>query len=84
MPGPLSDLPPEPRSVAVFPFRVTTDDEIHELADAFNRMAAVVEETARIRRDFARGFDGVYLHEVGPQQERFIEAFGRDVLPRVR
>jgi probable non-F420 flavinoid oxidoreductase len=37
-----------------------------------------------LRRDFARGFEAVYLHEVGPQQERFIAAFGRDVLPKVR
>ncbi len=37
-----------------------------------------------LQRDLARGFDGVYLHEVGPQQERFIDVFGRDVLPRVR
>ncbi len=37
-----------------------------------------------IRRDFARGFDAVYLHEVGPEQERFVEAFGREVLPRLR
>lgn len=37
-----------------------------------------------IRRDFARGFDAVYLHEVGKDQERFIDVFGREVLPRVR
>jgi probable non-F420 flavinoid oxidoreductase len=37
-----------------------------------------------IRRDFDRGFDAVYLHEVGPEQERFVEVFGREVLPRVR
>jgi probable non-F420 flavinoid oxidoreductase len=37
-----------------------------------------------IRKDFARGFDHVYLHEVGPHQQRFIDVFGRDVLPRAR
>ncbi|HEV7300663.1 MAG TPA: TIGR03885 family FMN-dependent LLM class oxidoreductase [Tepidisphaeraceae bacterium] len=37
-----------------------------------------------IRNDFARGFDAIYLHEVGPEQERFIETFGREVLRRVR
>ena len=29
-------------------------------------------------------FDAVYLHEAGPEQRRFIEAFGRDVLPQLR
>jgi probable non-F420 flavinoid oxidoreductase len=37
-----------------------------------------------IQRDFARGFDAIYLHEVGPEQERFVEVFGREVLPRAR
>ncbi len=27
---------------------------------------------------------GLYLHEVGPEQERFVETFGREVLPRLR
>jgi probable non-F420 flavinoid oxidoreductase len=34
--------------------------------------------------DLERGFDGLYLHEVGPKQERFVEVFGREVLPRLR
>ena len=37
-----------------------------------------------IRRDLARGLDRVYLHEVGPEQERFVDVFGAQVLPRVR
>ena len=37
-----------------------------------------------LRADLERGFDGLYLHEVGPEQERFIETFGRDVLPVLR
>jgi len=37
-----------------------------------------------IRSDFARGFDAVYLHEVGTEQERFVDAFGRHVLQRAR
>jgi probable non-F420 flavinoid oxidoreductase len=37
-----------------------------------------------LRGDIERGFDGLYLHEVGPEQERFVEAFGREVLPRLR
>jgi len=29
------------------------------------------------------GFDEVYLHHVGKEQERFIDAFGERVLPQV-
>ena len=37
-----------------------------------------------LRRDLERGFEALYLHEVGRDQERFIEVFGRDVLPALR
>ena len=37
-----------------------------------------------LRRDLERGFERLYLHEVGPGQERFIDAFARDVLPQLR
>ncbi len=37
-----------------------------------------------LRRDLERGFEALYLHEVGPEQERFVEMFGREVLPRLR
>ena len=37
-----------------------------------------------LQRDVERGFDGLYLHEVGPEQERFVEKFAREVLPRLR
>ena len=31
----------------------------------------------------ALGFDAVYLHHVGQEQRRFIEAFGEHVLPQL-
>jgi coenzyme F420-dependent glucose-6-phosphate dehydrogenase len=34
-----------------------------------------------LRRDVERGFEAIYLHEVGPDQDRFIDVFGREVLP---
>jgi coenzyme F420-dependent glucose-6-phosphate dehydrogenase len=37
-----------------------------------------------LRRDLERGFEALYLHEVGTDQERFIETFGREVLPHLR
>ena len=30
------------------------------------------------------GFEEVYLHHVGQEQERFLDAFGERVLPEVR
>ena len=37
-----------------------------------------------LQGDLVRGVDALYLHEVGPEQERFVEAFGREVLPELR
>jgi G6PDH family F420-dependent oxidoreductase len=30
------------------------------------------------------GYDHVYVHQIGPEQERFLEFYSRDVLPRLR
>jgi coenzyme F420-dependent glucose-6-phosphate dehydrogenase len=30
------------------------------------------------------GFDHVYIHQIGPDQEAFIEAYAKDILPKVR
>jgi alkanesulfonate monooxygenase SsuD/methylene tetrahydromethanopterin reductase-like flavin-dependent oxidoreductase (luciferase family) len=37
-----------------------------------------------LQRDLELGFDALYLHDVGLEQERFVDAFGRDVLPRLK
>jgi probable non-F420 flavinoid oxidoreductase len=37
-----------------------------------------------LRGHLERGFERIYLHEVGPDQERFIDVFGREVLPQLR
>ena len=42
------------------------------------------QHAAWLQRDLERGFDALYLYEVGPGQERFVDAFGRSVLPRLR
>jgi coenzyme F420-dependent glucose-6-phosphate dehydrogenase len=39
---------------------------------------------AWLREDVEIGFDHLYLHEVGLQQERFIDAFGQHVLPALQ
>ncbi len=39
---------------------------------------------AEIQKFLDMGFDQIYLHNVGRNQERWIEVFGRDVLPKLR
>ena len=59
---------------------VTPDD-----LDGAVRISADLDRHVEwLRGDLARGFDGLYLHEVGPEQERFVEVFGREVLPELR
>ncbi len=38
----------------------------------------------RLRELTAVGFDGVWIHHVGQQQERFIDVFGERVVPHLR
>jgi probable non-F420 flavinoid oxidoreductase len=60
----------------------------HVTPDALDAAVRISADPGRhvawIEEEIARGFDGVFLHEVGPEQERFVETFGREVLPRLR
>jgi coenzyme F420-dependent glucose-6-phosphate dehydrogenase len=52
-----------------------------------NRMligADLNEHTAHIQRFVDMGFDEIYLHNVGRDQAAFIDAFGTEVLPKLR
>jgi len=40
--------------------------------------------TAHLQHYIDLGFDQVYIHNVGRNQQEFIDAFGRDVLPHLR
>ncbi len=52
--------------------------------DSVVRISSRLEQHVEwLRADLER-FDAVYLHEVGPNQRRFIDAFGREVLPALR
>ena len=69
-----------PAQVVAAAAHVTPDD-----LDAAVRISSDVGRHVEwLRRDLERGFDALYLHEVGPEQERFIDTFGREVLPRLR
>ena len=56
-----------------------------EEMDAVVRLSADPERHVEwLRHDIERGFEAIYLHEVGPEQARFIDVFGREVLPQLR
>jgi coenzyme F420-dependent glucose-6-phosphate dehydrogenase len=60
-------------------------DVSDEALDAAVRISADPEQhVAWLRGELDRGFQALYLHEVGPEQERFVEVFGREVLPKLR
>lgn len=69
-----------PAQIVAAAATVTRDD----LDDAV-RISADLGQHAEWLATYADlGFDALYLHEVGPEQERFVDAFGREVLPRLR
>ena len=69
-----------PEQIAAAAQHVTPDD-----VDGAVRISADLDRHVEwLRGDLGRGFDGLFLHEVGPEQERFVEVFGRQVLPRLR
>ena len=49
-----------------------------------NRLPDLAQQLAWLEQDRQLGFDAIYLHEVGRNQERFIETFGARVLPQLR
>jgi coenzyme F420-dependent glucose-6-phosphate dehydrogenase len=57
---------------------------VEDVADAVRISADLGRHAAWVEADFGRGFDAVYLHDVGPEQERFVETFGLKVLPQLR
>jgi G6PDH family F420-dependent oxidoreductase len=70
----------QPDQIADAARHVTQDD----LDGAVRISSDLDRHVAWVRADIERGFDRIYLHEVGPEQERFVDVFGREVLPRLR
>jgi probable non-F420 flavinoid oxidoreductase len=58
----------------------TADVRPEDLRAAVRISADLVQHRAWLEADRALGFDAVYLHEVGTNQERFIDVFGEKVL----
>jgi coenzyme F420-dependent glucose-6-phosphate dehydrogenase len=70
----------QPAQIAAAAMHVTPDD----LDGAVRISSDLGRHVEWLQRDVERGFDGLFLHEVGPEQERFVDVFGREVLPRLR
>jgi coenzyme F420-dependent glucose-6-phosphate dehydrogenase len=64
------------------------DAASHVTRDALDGAVRISADLGRhvdwLQQDLSRGFDALYLHEVGPRQERFVETFGDEVLSRLR
>ena len=70
----------QPAQIAAAATHVTPED-----LDAAVRISADPGRHVEwLLRDLERGFDALYLHEVGAEQARFVDVFGREVLPRLR
>jgi probable non-F420 flavinoid oxidoreductase len=81
----------------VFPPPVCWDLDTAELFDAVSEEVTVeqVKRTVHVSADLVRhaaqlaeyaalGFDEIYLHHVGKEQDAFVDAFGAKVLPELR
>jgi probable non-F420 flavinoid oxidoreductase len=54
-----------------------------QVAEAVNVSADLGRHVAWLREYAELGFDEIYLHHVGKEQEEFVEAFGESVLPQL-
>ncbi len=81
----------------IFPPPACWDIDTAEVFDAVSEHVPdeVIRRTVLVSDDLGQhtqwladlldlGFDGLYLHHVGQQQEEFIEAFGNQVLPQIQ
>jgi len=55
-------------------------EDLHETLLASSDLA---RHTASLRELADLGFDELYLHHVGQEQQAFVDAFGREVLPEL-
>jgi alkanesulfonate monooxygenase SsuD/methylene tetrahydromethanopterin reductase-like flavin-dependent oxidoreductase (luciferase family) len=76
--GPLSELP-RPRD---FEAALVLADET-AVGDAIACGPDPERHLEAIREYIAAGFDEIYVHQVGPDQEGFFDFYRREVLPRL-
>lgn len=81
----------------VFPSKLLSDIKLPEQFDALagkvrpedmDQSVRISSDLGRhvawLQQDIAIGFDHLYLHDAGPEQERFVETFAGKVLPQLR
>jgi coenzyme F420-dependent glucose-6-phosphate dehydrogenase len=78
--GPLLWDAPSPRDLDAAA-RYVRPEDLHESVRISSDLG---QHVAWLADDEKMGFEAIYLHEVGRNQERFIETFGARVLPRLR
>lgn len=57
--------------------------DLHDLGDAVLISSDLGQHAAWLGELLELGFDEVYLHHVGKEQNRFIDTFGAKVLPEL-
>jgi alkanesulfonate monooxygenase SsuD/methylene tetrahydromethanopterin reductase-like flavin-dependent oxidoreductase (luciferase family) len=66
-------------------FDVVSERVTPEQVAAVVNVSSDLDRHVAVLRDYAGlGFDGLFLHHVGREQERFLDVFGARVLPGVR
>ncbi|MEO3744615.1 TIGR03885 family FMN-dependent LLM class oxidoreductase [Plantactinospora sp. B5E13] len=63
---------------------VAADVPAERVAEVVNISADLGRHTAWLREYVDLGFDGIYLHHVGQEQDAFVDTFGAKVLPESR
>ena len=63
---------------------VSEDVSVERVAGVVNVSSDLGWHAKTIREYAELGFEEIYLHHVGREQERFLEVFGERVLPEVR
>jgi G6PDH family F420-dependent oxidoreductase len=77
VPGELGQELPLPRHFSQAVSKVTED----ELAEMIVCGPDIARHVEAIRKFVDAGFDHVYVHQVGPEQDDFFRAYQRDVIP---
>jgi len=60
---------------------VSAHVRLEDLADGVRISSDPERHLEWLQEDLDMGYERIYLHEVGPDQERFIDLFGERVLP---
>jgi alkanesulfonate monooxygenase SsuD/methylene tetrahydromethanopterin reductase-like flavin-dependent oxidoreductase (luciferase family) len=63
---------------------ISEDVPLERVKQVVDVSADLGEHTARLAEYLALGFDKIFLHHVGQEQEAFVDAFGEKVLPQLR